>query len=160
MERIDSTGGTIFRRKDKDEKKIAKKKKAKTVFSSILDSKETAETPLLQNYSGLLDAPIEKLLDEVHEIGEDLKQNPTIQVIHGYKRAVRRFIKYIVDHSLQLEEQTSGGSILKRKRFTLVKIVDEKLERLAAEILQNQRDQLEILKRVDEINGLLVDLVS
>ena len=35
-----------------------------------------------------------------------------------------------------------------------------RLEKLAAEILRNQRDNLEILRRVDEINGMLVDLMS
>ena len=36
----------------------------------------------------------------------------------------------------------------------------EQLERLATGVLANQQDTLEILGKIDEINGLLIDLVS
>ena len=60
----------------------------------------------------------------------------------------------------RVEETTSGANIMKRKRFTLVKVVDEKLDSLAASVLAAQREQLTILAQIDEINGLLVDLIS
>jgi len=41
----------------------------------------------------------------------------------------------------------------------LIQVVDHKLEQLAAGILAGQRSRLEILARVEEINGLLVDLI-
>jgi len=65
----------------------------------------------------------------------------------------------VVERAYGLVEKTSGGNILKRKKFTTVVVVDEKLERLAAEVLSSQRDRLEILRRLDEIHGLLVDLL-
>jgi len=58
------------------------------------------------------------------------------------------------------EETTSGANIMKRKRFTLVKVIDEKLEALAASVLAAQKEQIAILAQIDEINGLLVNLVS
>jgi uncharacterized protein YaaR (DUF327 family) len=48
---------------------------------------------------------------------------------------------------------------LKRKKFTQVEIIDQKLEQLAAGILSNQKDQLGLLGKIEEINGLLVDLL-
>jgi uncharacterized protein YaaR (DUF327 family) len=44
--------------------------------------------------------------------------------------------------------------------FHSVKVVDEKLDRLAAEVLSNHADKLAMLAKIDEINGLLVDLIS
>jgi uncharacterized protein YaaR (DUF327 family) len=41
----------------------------------------------------------------------------------------------------------------------LIQVVDQKLEQLAAGILTGQASQLELLARVDEIAGLLVDLL-
>jgi uncharacterized protein YaaR (DUF327 family) len=38
--------------------------------------------------------------------------------------------------------------------------VDRKLEQLAAGILAGQHSQMDILARVEEINGLLVDLLQ
>ena len=44
------------------------------------------------------------------------------------------------------------------KKSYLLHVIDEKLERLGAYVLQNQKDKLEILRKVDELHGLLVDL--
>ena len=158
MERITSFDGAIFRRKNRD-KKVGKQKKIVPAFSSILDSVETEKEGSLDFLSISEDHPLESMLDDIHELGEELKGKPSLKTISNYKRAVRGFMQYVVKQSMDVEEKISGVNILKRKRFTLIKIIDEKLERLAAQILQNQKDQLDILQRVDEINGLLVDLV-
>jgi uncharacterized protein YaaR (DUF327 family) len=104
--------------------------------------------------------PIDELLDDVTELGEDMRRDPTMERIKGYKAAIRRFMARVVKESYIAEEKSGGGtSFKKRKKYTIVRVVDEKLESLAAEILRHQRDQLEILRRMDEIRGLLVDLM-
>jgi uncharacterized protein YaaR (DUF327 family) len=57
-----------------------------------------------------------------------------------------------------VEQQQSGPDVLKRKRYALIRIIDDKLERLAAAMVSNQRNQIELLAKIDEINGLIVDL--
>ena len=47
-----------------------------------------------------------------------------------------------------------------KKRYVLIKVIDRKLEQLALDVLKHQSDQLKILERVEEINGLIVDLVT
>ena len=158
MERITSFDGAIFRRKNQD-KKVDKKKKVIPRFSSILDALDSDNSEAAEILSISEDHPLESILDDIHELGEELKEKPSLKTISNYKKAIRGFMQYVVKRSIDVEEKTSGVNILKRKRFTLIKIIDEKLERLAAQILQNQRDQLNILQRVDEINGLLIDLV-
>jgi uncharacterized protein len=103
---------------------------------------------------------LEALLDDVHSAGDRLKASQMPDAIVAYKNAVRSFMKYVVDRSYTVTERISGGNILKRKKFTQVQIIDEKLEQLAAGILSNQRDQLGLLGKIEEINGLLVDLMS
>ena len=73
---------------------------------------------------------------------------------------MQAFLRHVVDHMLEVEETTSGVNLAKRKRYTLVHVIDGKLETLAASVLSAQREQLGILAQVDEINGMLVDLVS
>jgi uncharacterized protein YaaR (DUF327 family) len=41
-----------------------------------------------------------------------------------------------------------------------VKIIDNKLESLVQAVLQNQGKQLDVLERINEIRGLLVDLIT
>jgi uncharacterized protein len=136
--------------------------KGKAVFRSSLKEaldEQEAEATAATESAAFSDADLTLLLDGVHEAGDRLKENPSIDLVQAYKKSVRDFVHYIVERSFVVEEKTSGGNILKRKKYYRIAIVDESLEHLAAEILRNQKDHLEILRRVDEINGILVDLL-
>jgi len=105
-------------------------------------------------------AEAEELLDAVHSAGDRLKENPTLSEMKHYRELVRRFLRAVVPGAFGVEAHESGTNVLRRKRFALVRVVDRKLERLAVGLLQSQRDELAILQDVDEINGMLVDLVQ
>ena len=132
-----------------------------TRFSSVLENAQEGQVPIGTEYSDLGDSGnLEAILDEIFAIGERVKENPTQDRVRNYKGAVKALIKRVVEQGLAVEERQSSPNILRQKRFTLVKIIDDKLEKLAASVLINQRDTLDVLGRIDEINGLLVDLVG
>ncbi len=161
MERIESLDGSYLSgRSRRKRSKSTKKLKAKS-FDSVVEESAQDQSP----YFDLDDNSehrenLEELLDEVHETGEILVESQSLEIIKRYRRAVRSFLDYVVSNMLAVEEQTSGSNILRRKRFTQVKIIDGRLERLVAEVLQNQGKQLDLLEKIDEIRGLLVDLIT
>lgn len=162
MEKLNPASGTSYSPAHKSKRKEKKKKLIRGEFSSALDSADEAlkEHTLVALESQFENKPLEALLDDITAIGEKVKQNPTFETIKTYKSAAKSFMKYIVDHSLFVDEKVSSPNILRQKKFTIIRIIDEKLDRLAAGILMNQKATLDILARVDEINGLLVDLLS
>ncbi|MDR2211651.1 MAG: DUF327 family protein [Spirochaetaceae bacterium] len=101
-----------------------------------------------------------ELLDQVHIAGDALVDRPFPPEIKAYKEAVRNFVHYVVENSFDTEEQISGANVRRRKKFTLVQVIDKKLEEMASSILQSQAGKLDILGRLEEINGLLVDLLQ
>jgi hypothetical protein len=123
------------------------------------ESERTAETPEVDATADV-DVDLERMLDDIHELGGALARNPSQEAIEDYKKAVRRFMRRCVDEGFGLKERVSGTNILKRKKFLVIEIVDRKLERLAADLLSTQRSQLDILGRVEEVYGLLVDLAG
>jgi hypothetical protein len=165
MARIDFPEGVnpftpplLPRRKD-EEKKVGKGKGLfRTVLGRAVDESRQAEGPGSLAGVPYSEEALELLLDEVHVAGDRLKENPTVDLVQAYKKSVRDFVHYVVERAFAVERKSSGRNILKRNVYFRVAVVDEALERLAAEILRNQRDKLEILRRVDEINGMIVDL--
>ncbi|QQO09881.1 YaaR family protein [Breznakiella homolactica] len=143
--------------KEKDDVRGVKKPR----FSAILDEAagETASAGEIRDLSPS-EETLRELLDGVHSAGDELRQRPFPEEIKKYKQAVRNFLHYIVENGYTVEEQTSGTNLLKRKKFTLVQVADRKLEQLAASIMAGQNSQLEILARLDEIAGILVDLLQ
>ena len=158
-EGITPFGPSYVPRRKEEEKKVGK---GKGLFRTVLgkavhEAKGSEATRSAEDFSK---EGLEALLDSVHETGDRLKENPTVDLVQAYKKAVRDFVHFVVERSFSVEQKTSGRNILKRNAYFRVSVIDESLEKLAAEILRNQRDNLEILRRVDEINGMLVDLLS
>ncbi len=144
-----------------DRKKAQKKDKAHARSFSRLVEEAQSEGQLSGELPDSRERrTIEELLDGVFSAGDELKKLATLDRIKEYRRRVKEFVKYVVSRTLSVEETTSGANLLRRKRFTLVRVIDRKLEELAVSVLSAQREQLGILAQVDEINGMLVDLVS
>ena len=161
MERIESLDGSYLSGRSRSKRSKSTKKLKAQSFDSVVE--EAAQDQSL--YFGLDEnnehrENLEELLDEVYETGEILVESQSLENIKRYRRAVRSFLDYVVNNMIAVEEQTSGSNILRRKRFTQVKIIDGRLERLAAQVLQNQGKQLDILEKINEIRGLLVDLIT
>ncbi len=161
MEKITASGRS-YRKKNSStsRKKVDKSEVKKLSFSSLLDiDKNQAVGFDSIDYS---DLDLEDLLDSIHEAGENLKELPTLQNVKVYKGAVSKFLRFVVKNSLEVD--TSAGSnfnpLKKQKKYTIIRVVDEKLERLAAGVLQNQSDKLFILEKIEEINGLIVNLLK
>jgi uncharacterized protein YaaR (DUF327 family) len=161
MESINSVDGSRF--SERSRRKKAKKNKGlkSRHFAAVIDEAGRDEASFFD-----MEAEdhhrhnLEQLLDEVYESGEQLVENQSLENVKRYRRTVREFLDYVVEKMLTLEQKTSGVNVQRRKRFTQVKVIDARLERLVAAVLQNQGKQLDLLERIEEINGLIVDLIT
>jgi uncharacterized protein YaaR (DUF327 family) len=160
MEKIDSLGET-FPRKSQKRSKAKKKEKIKYqhFFRKVQESKNTSFQFEDNDYPEPAYEEMSELLDEIYTIGDNLKALPTLENIKKYKYAVKAFLKIVAQKMVGVEKKSSGTHVLKRKRFTLIKIIDTKIEQLSLQFLKQQEEQIEILSKVDEINGLLIDIL-
>lgn len=95
----------------------------------------------------------------MYTAGDALKKNPYTEDFLTYKTALSHFIRFVVQNSydIELHERRKG----KKKQIVMnVQVINKKLDDLAADILYNQADQLKILAKIDEINGIVVNLLS
>ena len=154
-----------FRKSSNDRKGVRKNESAPAVFGSYVESETLTANAVKGVESFDEDSDLEELLDDVHQHGEKLVAEPTLKSIESYKKSVRNFIHYVLKQAVAVES-IEGAKFNrfkpsnKQKRYTLISIIDDKLDKLAAGILMNQGKQLDLLARVEEINGLLVDLTG
>jgi len=133
-------------------RKVAPKSGFSSFFEKIVLG-SVKELPLSED-------SLHELLDEVHNAGDALSNRPFPPEIAAYKEAVRNFVHYVVEHSFDTEKQKSRIDLVKQQKFTLVKVIDSKLEGMASAILRDQISQLQILEKLEEIKGLLIDLMQ
>lgn len=108
----------------------------------------------------LVDAPTERLLDEVHERGQRLLKERTYSAAQAYRAAVQAFLRKVLSDGQSFETVESSHDILSRKRYMLLGAVNRAVDRLIQGVLQTQTSQMEILTRLEEIRGLLVDIMQ
>ena len=144
-------------------KPARRKSKAGGGFRSVLrESVSKLEGSEPGEDEGLADEDLEELLDDVHASGDALKKRQSEATILAYRRAVRSFARHVLRRAYQTVRQHSRPNATKgtQKEYLLVKTVDEKLERLVVDVLRSQVEQIDLLRRIDEIHGLLVDLLT
>jgi uncharacterized protein YaaR (DUF327 family) len=107
-----------------------------------------------------IDAPTEKLFDAVHAAGARLVHERTWSSAQAYREAIRRFLLKVVPDAQQVEVHESNRGILSRKRYYLLTTVNQSVDRLIQGLLQTQSEQIDMLQRLEEIEGLLVDLMQ
>ena len=117
---------------------------------------------------------VNALMDEVRSAGDLLRNRPFPEEIMRYKQAVRNFMHYVVENSYTLEHEAGLPRFLRpgfrgargtpeaaeQKRYTKIQVIDKKLEDIAAMLVSSQMPQLELASRLEEISGLLVDLLQ
>lgn len=159
MEGSDRIGGSSGPSRSFDRRAARRKKAESLPFDALLHRRVEEAVEAHGNYDEP-SGPLEELLDEIRELGSRLVANPTVETVRRYRQVVGAVLKRAVSGALAVRESSSGGNILRRKRFSTITVVNEKLEKLAAAVLASQKEQFDILRRVEEINGLLVDLLQ
>ncbi|WP_010632692.1 YaaR family protein [Sporolactobacillus vineae] len=96
------------------------------------------------------------LLGKVDDQAERIAAIRTIHEVQAYKKCVQAFLEEAVRSGLKTEQSRSwqrGGA-----RQTLVRTINQKLIQLTNDLLDRNRNELDLLQRLDEIRGLLINL--
>ncbi|GHV83141.1 hypothetical protein AGMMS50212_04810 [Spirochaetia bacterium] len=186
MPKVDAPNGffnpalyaNINAKPNKPDKSTKAEGRRKVSFSALFE-KKIADDSEAVNESGRRgltgEETVNNLLDDVHNAGDNLKKRPFPDEIKKYRESIKKFINYVVENGYtvvndegiinsqkpKFKKSAARNDPLegkKRNVFTTVKVIDQKLDKLAADIMMNQNMQIELLARINEINGLLVDM--
>lgn len=131
---------------------------ASTVKSSSFD---------VNKFEGLVNEKIKtsikqelnRLFSKVEDAGKSLVENMSLKDLVKYKRSVSDCLKRAVDYMLKHQKSDYFDLRGHHNIFSIVNKVDKKVESMTEEMLDSQRGQLDIIKNVDEIRGLIMDLI-
>ena len=103
---------------------------------------------------------MKQLKENLEEQASKLADRVCVKVFEKYRRMIREFLDELVSngYTFMREDAFSAGG--RHRFFATVKIVDEKLDELGKEVLSEQSEIIEIINKIDDIRGLLLDLMS
>ena len=82
-----------------------------------------------------------------------------------YRKKVSRFLRYLERNNFEIEyikrpKIKKNGQFVERDPYKQVVVINQKLEQIAEWLLSSHKDALTLLAKVDEIQGLMVDLMA
>lgn len=100
---------------------------------------------------------LRELMKRINKLGEDLKDKPSMDGISEYKKRIKEYLSYILKHYYKISPNYGrySNQILLR-----VEVINSKIEELIEAFMQQQKGTIDIIDRIDELSGLLVDLYN
>ncbi|SHH21043.1 YaaR family protein [Tepidibacter thalassicus] len=96
----------------------------------------------------------DKIVEQSDKIGEKLYLKDLIE----YKKLVREFLNVAVNNSHVFSQQNFLDRRGRHRVYGIVKNVDRELSALTREFLNEEVDRLSIIKKLDGIKGMLLDV--
>ena len=100
------------------------------------------------------------LLDEITGQGERIKKRRDITDMRKYRSLIKDFMNEIVNRSHKFSRENFLDRRGRHRVYGMIRLVDEKLDALAEELLKDEQDSLLIMSSIDEIRGLLLDIFT
>ncbi|MHB1650923.1 MAG: YaaR family protein [Desulfitobacteriaceae bacterium] len=102
----------------------------------------------------------EDFLSRLGVQGEKLAKSLSVRDLADFKEMVKGFLRSTLGQSRKMQEESFWDFHGRPKVMSRVAHIDQALEELGRKVLTEQDKPLEILSKIDEIRGLLVDLFA
>ncbi|MBQ3912891.1 MAG: YaaR family protein [Lachnospiraceae bacterium] len=103
---------------------------------------------------------LSNLMGEITEQGEKIKKRRDIQDMRRYRSLIKDFMNEVVNRSHKFSRENFLDRRGRHRVYGMVRLVDEKLDQIASELIKDEQDLLLIMNNIDEIRGLLLDIFT
>lgn len=103
---------------------------------------------------------LEHFLSRVDEQGRKLAQSLTVRDLINFKDLIKSFLRSTFGQSRKMQEDNVWDYSGRPKVMARITKIDKALEDLGQQILDDHAKPLDILAKIDEIRGLIVDLFA
>jgi uncharacterized protein YaaR (DUF327 family) len=136
--------------------------------NKTLQRGESASRPTqAQNFGDLMEQQeeqrthedLQRKLEDIRVQGDRLTRSMTVRELVIYRQLVKGFLEDTVRRGIALKETKGWDRRGRGKRYKLLDEVDSMLVRMGEELLQSEEGRIDLLHKVGEIRGILINLV-
>lgn len=103
---------------------------------------------------------LKEFLDPLERQGRKLSESFSMEDLGKFQDLVRSFLQSTFGQSRQLQDESYWDFRGQPKVLSRVIKIDHALEDLGKQVLSKQVSQLELLDKIDQIRGLIIDLLA
>lgn len=107
-----------------------------------------------------LQARLTSLMEEITMQGNRLAKHRDVKDMKKYRGLIKDFMNEVINRSHSFTRENFLDKRGRHRVYGIVRLVDEKLDELAQELVKDEKDNLGLLNMIGEIRGLLLDIFT
>lgn len=100
------------------------------------------------------------MMEEIVMQGDKIVKRMDVRDMKRYRTLIKEFMNEIVNRSHKFSRENFLDRRGRHRVYGIIRLVDEKLDEIAQELVKEECDKIAILAKVDEIRGLLLDIFA
>jgi len=103
---------------------------------------------------------LQNLMKNIDDTGNRLGRSQNLKDLTKYKTLVKQFVKEAVEFGMQVKKDNSWDQFGQGRDLNVVQVIDDKLVELTEEVIAKEKNSLNILDKIGEIKGLLINIYT
>jgi uncharacterized protein YaaR (DUF327 family) len=99
-----------------------------------------------------------RVLEQIQLQGDRLAKSMTVRELRQYRLLIKKFLEETARKGIQLRDTKGWDRRGRTKRYKLLEEIDENLLAMADDLLESEQGRIEILHKIGEIRGMLINL--
>lgn len=100
------------------------------------------------------------LFEEIQMQGKKISKHTDVKDMKKYRALIKDFINEVVNRSHKFSRENFLDRRGRHRVYGIIRLIDENLDELAKELMKEEKDNVAILGKVDEIRGLILDILT
>ena len=100
------------------------------------------------------------LFQDITMQGKKISKHTDVKDMKRYRALIKDFLNEVVNRSHKFSRENFLDRRGRHRVYGIIRLIDENLDELAAELMKEEKDNIAILQKVDEIRGLLLDIFT
>ena len=100
------------------------------------------------------------MMEDITMQGKKLGKHVDVRDMKRYRKLIQEFMNEIVNRSHKFSRENFLDRRGRHRVYGMIKLVNAALDELAQELMKDEKDHLVILDKIDEIRGLLFDILT
>jgi len=127
--------------------------------TNVQNTDDTFKFTLISNIEEKdLQKKLNSLMEDITAQGEKIAKHMDIRDMRRYRELVKGFMNEVVNRSHEFSRENFLDRRGRHRVYGIIKLVDKNLDDLAGELLKDEKDNIAVLEKVNEIQGLLLDI--
>jgi uncharacterized protein len=103
---------------------------------------------------------LQSLLNEINLAGDRLGRSRNFKDLAKFKTLVKRFVKEAASFGMGLKKSHSWNQFGQGRDLKIVETIDSKLVELTDEVMKTEGQSIDLLGKIGEIKGLIINLYT